>query len=103
MRLLPLARGVGRLGRRQVDGVMHPAMPGRRNPRRLGQAVIDHPAPLEAERRIDLAADGAVIAVALLVRADQFAEPPGPQLRAKGLAAPPGEELEKKLFHVAWP
>ena len=33
-------------------------------------AVVDHPAPLEAERRIDLAALGPVVAVALLVFAD---------------------------------
>ena len=44
-----------------------PAMPGRRHAGRLGIAVIDHPAPLEAERRIDLAPLGAEIAVALLV------------------------------------
>src|SRR5262249_37950608 len=57
------------------------------------------PAPLEAERRIDLAALGAIIGVALLVLADPFAKPPRPQLRAEGLAVPPGEEFEPKLLH----
>src|SRR5207237_3022023 len=82
-----------------MDGLMKPAMPGRRPPRRLGITVIDHPAPLEAERRIDRAALGAEIAVALLVGAHQFTEPPGPQLGAEGLAVPPCEELEQKQFH----
>jgi hypothetical protein len=41
--------------------------------------------------------------VALLVRADQLAEPPRPQLRAKRLAVPPGENFEEKQFHQAVP
>src|ERR1700736_67836 len=88
MRLFPFARRVAFFGRRDIDGVMHPAVPVRRYLGRFGIAVVDDPAPLEAERRIDLAALGAIIGVALLVPADQFAEPPRPQLRAKGLAAP---------------
>src|SRR5882762_6798128 len=102
MRLFPFVRLIGLFGRSDIDGVMHPAVPGRRYPGRFGIAVIDHPAPLEAERRIDLAALGAEIAVALLVLAHKFAEPPGPQLRAKGLAVPPCEKLEQKLFHRSW-
>src|SRR6202167_3093885 len=82
---------------------MDPAMPGRRDAGGLGIAVIDHPAPLEAERGVDLAALGAEIAIALLVFADQFAEPPGPQLRPEGLATPPREDFEKKQFHGARP
>src|SRR6266436_10341274 len=103
MRLFPGMRLVGLFGRREVDGVVHPAVPRRRNAAGLGIAVVDHPAPLEAERRIDLAATGAVIAVALFVLAHQFAEPPGPQLRAERLAIPPCEKLEQKLFHRSWP
>src|SRR6202051_3883602 len=103
MRLFPFARRIGLFGRRDVDGVMQPAMPGWRDAGGLGVAVIDHPAPLEAERRIDLAPLGAEIAIALLVLADQFAEPPCPQLGAEGLTIPPRKEFEKKLFHGAWP
>src|SRR5215468_11838325 len=103
MRLLPLARGVVVLRRRHVDDVMDPAVPSRRDARGLGIAVIDHPAALEAERRIDFAAAGAVVAIALIVGADEFAEPPGPELRAKSLAAPPGEEFQEKLLHRSRP
>src|SRR5579883_22566 len=99
MRLFPLARLVAVLGRRGVDGVMQPAMPGRRDAAGLGQAVIDDPAPLEMQGRIDLAAASPVIAIALLVLADQFAEPVGPELGAEGLTVPPGEEFEQELFH----
>ena len=61
VRLFPFARARrAASGRRQIDGVMTVAMPRRRYPRSLGKPVIDHPAPLEAERRIDLAALGAV-------------------------------------------
>src|SRR5580698_961957 len=94
VRLFPFARRVALFRRRHVDGVMYPAVPGRRYPRGLGKSIIHHPAPLEAERGIDLAADGAVIAIALLVLADQLAEPPGPQLGPEGLAVPPGEDFE---------
>src|SRR5262245_32125918 len=99
MRLLPFARGVVLLRRRHIDHVLDPAVPFRRNARGFGIAVIDHPAPFEAQRRVDRPALGAVVAVALIVGADQFAEAPGPQLRAKSLAAPPGEEFQQKLFH----
>src|SRR5882757_2219416 len=100
VRLFPFARRVAFFGRRDIDGVMQPAMPVRRHARGLGITVVDHPAPLKAERRVDLAADGAIIAITLLVRADQFAKPPCPQLGAKGLAIPPGKEFEQKLFHL---
>src|SRR5205823_11431989 len=103
MRLFPLARRIFLFGRREIDNVMQPAMPGWRHPAGFGIAVVDHPATLETEGRVDLAAVGAVVAVALLVYADQFAEAPRPQLRAERLAIPPGEEFEQKLFHKARP
>src|SRR5262249_6740132 len=76
-------------------------MPGRRNHRGFGVTIVDHPAPLEVERRIDLAALGAVIAVAELILADELAIERGPHLRAEGLAIPPGEEAreEGRDFH----
>src|SRR6476469_6140425 len=99
MRLFPFARLIALFARRDVDGVMQPAVPGRRHARCFRIAVIDHPAPLEAERRIDLAPPGTEITVALFVHANQFAEPPGPQLRAKSLAVPPCEQFEQKELH----
>src|SRR5882757_5869361 len=36
MRLFPLMRRVGLFGRRHIDGVMQPTVPGRRYPRGLG-------------------------------------------------------------------
>src|SRR6185312_1269312 len=71
----------------------------RRHAARLGVTIVDHPAPFEAERRIDLAPFGTEVAVALLVFADQLTEPPGPKLGAEGLAVPPREYLQKKQFH----
>src|SRR6185437_11172350 len=103
VRFFPLTGNVVGFRRRHVGDVVDPAVPARRNPRRLGIAVIDHPAPLEMQRRVDLPALGAIIAVALLVLADELAEPPGPQLRAEGLAVPPREELEQELFHAGLP
>src|SRR6202158_4267586 len=100
VRLLPLARLVVLLGRRHVDGVVQPAVPRRRHARGLGDAAIDHPAPLEAEARIDLAAARAVVAVAEFVLADELAVEPSPQLRTEGLAVPPGEKAEPKRFHA---
>src|SRR5260221_10591165 len=99
MRLFPFAGRVALFGRRDVDGVMYPAVPVRRYLGRFGIAVVDDPAPLETKRRVDLAALGAIVGVALLVLADQFAESPGPQLRAKGLAAPPCEKFQQKQLH----
>src|SRR6185312_16374631 len=71
VRLLPFPWRIAFLSRRYVDGVMHPAMPGRRDGRGLGIAVVDDPAPLKAERGIDLATLGAEITVAELVGADR--------------------------------
>ena len=65
----------------------------------LRDPVIDHPAPLEAERRIDLAALGPVIAVAELVLADEFAVEPRPQLGAESLAVPPSEHPQQEVLH----
>src|ERR1700721_2202122 len=103
MRLLPFARRIGLFGRRDIDGVMQPAMPGRRHAGGHGIAVVDHPASLEAERRVDLAPLCTEIAIALFVLANQFAEPPCPELGAESLAIPPREDFEKKLFHGVWP
>ena len=33
--------------------------------------------------------------------ANQFAEPPGPQLGAEGLAVPPGKQFQEELLHEA--
>src|SRR5205085_6303917 len=78
VRLLPGARRVGLAGRRQVDRVMQPAVPARRHGRGLGIAIVDHPAALETEGLVDLAAAGAVIAVAVLILADELAIEPRP-------------------------
>ena len=99
MRLLPFARLVVFLRRRYVDGMMQPAVPVRPDARGFGVTVVDHPAPLEAQRRVDLAATGAIVTVAAGVLADQLAESPGPQLGPEGLAIPPRKELEQKLLH----
>src|SRR5690606_39932845 len=64
---ISLTRLIVLFGRRRVDSVMHPAMPGWRHRRGFSVPVIDHPAPLEAEGRIDLATPGAEITVAALV------------------------------------
>ncbi len=73
MRLFPRMR-LGRVLRwRDIDGVMQPAMPARRHGGSLGDAVIDHPAPLNTEDRIDLATLGAIVAVAELILADELA------------------------------
>src|SRR4051812_23113585 len=79
MRLLPGARLVVFLRRRHVDGVMQPAMPRWRHRRGLGVAVVDHPAALEEQRRIDLAAFGTVVTVAEFILADGFAVHPRPE------------------------
>src|SRR5437868_15446755 len=100
VRLLPFARYIILFGRRYVHGVVDPAMPVRRDRAGFGIAVVNHPAALEAQRRIDLAALGAVIFVALLVGTDQFAESRRPQVRPEGRPAPPREEFQQKLFHI---
>src|SRR5262247_1234414 len=99
VRLLPRVRAVLLGGRRYVDRVMQPAVPTRRHARSLGIAVIDHPAPLEAKRLVDLAAARAVVVVAVFVLADELAIEPRPQLRAERLTVPPGEEAQQQGFH----
>src|SRR5947209_7823706 len=96
VRLLPGPSLHNLLGRRHVDGVMQPPMPARRHLRGLRVAVVDHPAALEPERRIDLAAAGSVIAIAELVGPDRFAIGPGPQLGPERGAVPPGEEAQQE-------
>src|SRR5437667_3576681 len=106
VRLLPGPGLHNLLGRRHVDGVMQPAMPARRHLRGLRIAVVDHPAALEPERRVDLAAAGSVIAIAELVGPDRFAIGPGPQLGPERGAVPPGEEAQQEgldhLDHVGF-
>src|SRR6266571_3693364 len=106
VRLLPGPGLHNLLGRRHVDGVMQPPMPARRHLRGLRIAVVDHPAALEPERRVDLAAAGSVIAIAELVGPDRFAIGPGPQLGAERDAVPPGEEAQQEgldhLDHVGF-
>src|SRR5690348_14638179 len=80
---------------------MQPSMPGRRHGRRLGIASVDHPAPLDMQRRINLTTARSVVAVAEFVFADGLAIHPGPELGAEGLRIPPGEDLEQETFHRA--
>src|SRR5260370_7908863 len=96
VRLPPAARCHLFRGRQFVDRMMQPAMPCRRHAGGFDDAAIDHPAPLETQHRIDLAALGAVVAVAELVLAHKRAIARGPQLRAEGLTVPPGEEAQDK-------
>src|SRR5262249_35909117 len=99
MRLLPGPGLHPLLGGRHVDRVMQPAVPARRHLRCFRVTVVDHPTSLEMERRIDLAAAGAVIAIAELVGADELAIRPGPKLGAEGGRIPPGEEPQQKGLH----
>src|SRR5262249_49500994 len=85
---------------RDVDRVMQPAVPGRRHHRSLGGPAVDHPTPLEAERRVDLAAFGAEVVIAELVLADEFAVEARPDLRAEGLAVPPREKADEERLHA---
>src|SRR5262249_36597430 len=97
--LLPRAWLVAFLCRWRVDCVVEPAMPGRRHTGGLRITVIGDPAPLEAERLVDLAADGPIVAIAELILADRFAVHPGPELGTERLRIPPGEQLEQEIFH----
>src|SRR6185437_5643081 len=99
VRFLPRMRLVGFLRGRSVDSVVDPAVPGGRDGRGFGVAIINHPAPLEAKCRVDLAAAGAKIAIAEFVLADAFAIHPGPELGAEGLRIPPGEQPKQETFH----
>src|SRR6478736_5149355 len=99
VRLLPFARLIAFLGRRDVDGVVQPAVPAGRDLGSLGLALVDHPAALDAERLVLHPACGAVIDIAELVLAHLFAEAPGVEARADGLAVPPGEDLQQPVLH----
>src|SRR5262249_61441171 len=101
MRLPPGPRRDIVLRRRDVDRVVQPAVPLRRHDRSLGNTAVNHPAALEAERRIDLAALRSVIAIAEFVLAHQLAIERRPQQRAKGGAVPPCEEAQEKRFHLS--
>src|SRR4051812_16190767 len=98
MRLLPRVRLVFLESRRRIHDVVHPSMPCRADLRGLRVAVVDHPAPLEAKRGIDLAALGAVINVSEFILAHDLAVERRPDLRAEGLAIPPGEDAREEGF-----
>src|SRR5262245_36905854 len=76
-------------------------MPAWRHLRGLGQAVVDHPAPLDPDGLV-LAAP-TIVLVAEIVGADVLAVEPRPDLRAKSLAVPPGEESEEEVFQAPIP
>src|SRR5690606_30120706 len=56
VRLLPFARRIVFVRRRNVHAMMHPAMPAGRNGGSLGITVIDHPAP-----RLAVGVDSALV------------------------------------------
>ncbi len=85
---------------RRCDASSRARTAGRGSPRRSHYRPPSAARSRVSDRSCGL---GAVIAIALLVFADQFAEPPGPQLRAESLPAPPREDFEKKQFHGARP
>src|SRR5271166_2079644 len=85
------------LARRNIDGMVQPAIPARRRHRGLGGSAVDDPPALEAERRIDLAAFRAVVGVAELVMPNQFAMQSGVEQGVEGRPVPPGEEPQKKV------
>ena len=92
MRLFPgLARG-RRRRRRLLPCVVQPAVPFRRDPARLGCAVVDHPPPL--------AAGVLVVDIALGVLADACAFPRGEKPRPDGLTVPPSEKLRQNAHGI---
>src|SRR5207249_3268278 len=90
------------LRRQGINGVVQPAMPGLRHDRSLRGAAINHPASLESEPRIDLAAPRAVIAIADLVLAPVPAVERGPQPRAGGRPAPPRQAAPQARRDCRW-
>src|SRR5262249_7386437 len=99
VRLPPRPRRHLVLGRGTGDRWVQPAVPGRRPGRGFSHAIVDHPSSLVAERRIDLATLGAVVAVAELVLADEFAVERGPGQRAERRSVPPGEKPQQEILH----
>src|SRR3546814_9398974 len=82
MRLFPALRlNRGILGK-HIGGAVQPSMPFGRHARRLGRAVVDHPAPP--------ALLGLIIDIALRILPDAAAEPAGMELRAECRPIPPG-------------
>src|SRR3546814_14172634 len=83
MRLFPALRlNRGILGK-HIGGAVQPSMPFGRHARRLGRAVVDHPAPP--------ALLGLIIDIALRILPEAAAEPAGLELRAECRPLPPGE------------
>lgn len=101
MRQFPRAGGVILRCWRTIGRVMQPAVPAGRGHRALALARINHPAPFEAQRLVDL--PGTIITVAGFVLADEFAEEQCVQRRIYGLAVPPGENPTKPFHVVAQP
>src|SRR5262249_3559212 len=85
--------------RRHVDGLEQPAVPVRRHLGGLHEAVIDHPAALESERRIDLAAARAVIAITELIGSDKLAIEFRPHQCSESLTVPPSEKAQQESLH----
>src|SRR5262249_30276974 len=100
VRLPPRARRDLLGGGRRIDGVMDPAMPSRADGGGLGEPLVYHPAPLEAKRRIDPATLHPVIAVAILVAADEFAVARAPEQGPERRPVPPGEDSDDEILRL---
>ena len=88
--------------RHLVDHMVQPGVPFRRHLRALGLALVDDPAPLAAEpaaaEPLRLVASLAVIAVAVVVGADQFAAQPCQQPCSERLAHPSPSHREQRFI-----
>lgn len=98
MRLLPRAGRVALLARGQVDVVAEPAAPARRDLRGVGVAVVDHPAPLRADRAVDQRPLRAVIRVAVVVAADEVPAARGVERERHRLPVPPREDAQQRVL-----
>lgn len=98
MWLLPGPRRVGGIAWRQVLGVMHPAMPVRVDVGGLGQVFVDHPAARNTQRPDAFVL--LVVAVALVVCANEPATAQREEACAPSISAPPGEYLAENA-HAA--
>src|SRR5258707_3519255 len=79
--------------------MVDPAMPSRTDGQGLSQTFVDHPAPLEAERRIDSTSLRPVVAIAVFVFAHELAVARGPHQRIEGRAIPPRKKAEQEFLH----
>src|SRR5262249_50248799 len=78
---------------------MNPAVPSPPNDGGLRQTFVDHPPPLEAERRVDSASFRAGVTIAVLVLDHKFAVSPGPHQRTEGRAIPRGKKTKQEFLH----